>query len=995
MQSHVVRRSCGLVLLILLCLMGLAQSCDPRAATGRPTGGNAGAPAGQVPQGFGAGWTKNADWLPVIMQPQPIVEFPAKGLSLVNPRNLLQQLPPPPAKAASYNPADLLKDGGAYDTVLPNNKVSVSGTRGVYAPDWPLGSSHPLAQAAYAIYRFPLSDYEQQATVGFTWTTAPTDWSTFYVGFANVAHGRWDWYTGPADGVLTVAAFDHYYYPNGDVLVAVVLLGTDPLSLSQVEIGASESRYLGMGIGTATPPDDLPALQPLDPADSCPLPSSVDLRPFCAPVADQQNVGACTAFALANGVYNALLAQLYSGYGWDVNRPWYQAGPKYIYFKSGTAQGMDYGEGRYFPDTIQNMIDFGTASEQHAPFDFKSTENWGPEADADAALFRPDGFSYVNTSVFGGIETMKALLAITQRPLLVGVEAGWDWATYMPGTVLDQSPGAENHAVCIVGYDDSKGASGAFLVRNSWGEYWGEGGCCWVSYRSFTGSKQVYTLRENFDPAVVERFTGKPVDSVPGAPSIPPPNSLQASDGAYSDHVALSWTAVPAATGYRIYRDDKAELLHEVGLVTQWDDTTLTTLCAHIYWVTALKGAEESLPVTFDTGYLARPPVPVPPGDWAMFGRDLKHQRRSPYTGPATPEVKWTATCGTDSPQPGNLEPVMDYYGRLYVSTGSGLKCFGPTLPGDSYGYTYWNYDAPDSATASYGAAIGNNAVYMGDDAGLLSALDYTGRQLWTFDAGSGICTPPVVAADGTIYCGTLDGLLYAIRPDGTQKWHYDAGGAVVGAPAIDDAGALYFGSRADKLIKGADAGDHFALAWEYACAGDVDGSPTIGADGVYFMCQTLADSLNKVYKLDLDGNLQPGWPFTGSAGPGISPRYTTSCALAADGTLYVAAYEVLLALNPDGSTKWMFDAPDAQYLMECSPTVGGDGTVYVVSRKMAWQNYARLYALNPADGTEKWQLQPNIDQDNAHSLGPSIDASGMLYVGSTFGYLYAIGEAD
>ncbi len=52
-------------------------------------------------------------------------------------------------------------------------------------------------------------------------------------------------------------------------------------------------------------------------------------------------------------------------------------------------------------------------------------------------------------------------------------------------------PDAQNHGVAIVGWDDAYDAGafaatppgdGAFLVRNSWGASWGDGGCFWVSY---------------------------------------------------------------------------------------------------------------------------------------------------------------------------------------------------------------------------------------------------------------------------------------------------------------------------------------------------------------------------------------------------------------------------------------------------------------------------------------------------------------------------------
>jgi len=45
------------------------------------------------------------------------------------------------------------------------------------------------------------------------------------------------------------------------------------------------------------------------------------------------------------------------------------------------------------------------------------------------------------------------------------------------------------HAMILAGYDDSKGTNGAFLVVNSWGEYWGNSGTIWVDYNFFTGGE--------------------------------------------------------------------------------------------------------------------------------------------------------------------------------------------------------------------------------------------------------------------------------------------------------------------------------------------------------------------------------------------------------------------------------------------------------------------------------------------------------------------------
>lgn len=42
-----------------------------------------------------------------------------------------------------------------------------------------------------------------------------------------------------------------------------------------------------------------------------------------------------------------------------------------------------------------------------------------------------------------------------------------------------------DHDVIIVGWDDAKGSKGAWIMRNSWGEKWGEAGYGWVAYGAY------------------------------------------------------------------------------------------------------------------------------------------------------------------------------------------------------------------------------------------------------------------------------------------------------------------------------------------------------------------------------------------------------------------------------------------------------------------------------------------------------------------------------
>jgi hypothetical protein len=67
-------------------------------------------------------------------------------------------------------------------------------------------------------------------------------------------------------------------------------------------------------------------------------------------------------------------------------------------------------------------------------------------------------------------------------PFLIQIDEGFDQLQY--GQVYTGPSGRNlgNHAMIVVGYDDSKNA---FKVLNSWGTNWSTGGYCWISYSAF------------------------------------------------------------------------------------------------------------------------------------------------------------------------------------------------------------------------------------------------------------------------------------------------------------------------------------------------------------------------------------------------------------------------------------------------------------------------------------------------------------------------------
>ena len=93
-----------------------------------------------------------------------------------------------------------------------------------------------------------------------------------------------------------------------------------------------------------------------------------------------------------------------------------------------------------------------------------------------------------------------------------------------------------------------------------------------------------------------------------------------------------------------------------------------------------------------------------------------------------------------------------------------------------------------------------------------------------------------------------------------------------------------------------------------------------------------------------------------------------SSPTIGGDGTVYIGSHDWhLYALNPNGELKWKFKAEGN---VSSSPAIGNDGTIYFCS----YDKY--LYALNP-NGTLKWKYKTLDDIRSS----PIIGFDGTIYV--------------
>lgn len=283
----------------------------------------------------------------------------------------------------------------------------------------------------------------------------------------------------------------------------------------------------------ATPINIDPIIIPPAPAPPAPdLPSRFDLRSingrsYIGPVRDQGSTGLCTKFAtsaaaeaaynLRNGLYDdncALVSPMYMRYVSNAGAT-ENLQAQYKMTRSGTPWTE--------PDGLE-----GSCREEEFPF-VSFYEIMGgsspPEVQLTSArdapritlrrcaLVHPYNYwettNQIKRAIYrNGAVTAGVVLSSALRAYKSGVyEDTWIYPNTVP-----YNNSESNHAISLIGWDDNPpegGVGGCWILRNSWGPSWGEGGYMRVRYFSaHTNCSAVFIEAESPDDGVL-RIYGK------------------------------------------------------------------------------------------------------------------------------------------------------------------------------------------------------------------------------------------------------------------------------------------------------------------------------------------------------------------------------------------------------------------------------------------------------------------------------------------------------
>jgi C1A family cysteine protease len=206
------------------------------------------------------------------------------------------------------------------------------------------------------------------------------------------------------------------------------------------------------------------------------LPQKVDLRPFMTKVENQKHLSSCTANATA-GAYEYLAKKHLKKRAFEVSR-------LFVYYNARLRKSSDIKDkGSYIQYAIESLHKLGACTEETWPYDTQKV-NDKPHSPTyeEAANFKVQESKFVPTD----LKAWKQCLS-EGYPIIFGIALfkGFDACTQNKGIVPMPSPDEATrqahglHAMLCVGYSE---VDKMFIVRNSWGEQWGDKGYCYMPY---------------------------------------------------------------------------------------------------------------------------------------------------------------------------------------------------------------------------------------------------------------------------------------------------------------------------------------------------------------------------------------------------------------------------------------------------------------------------------------------------------------------------------
>jgi C1A family cysteine protease len=210
-----------------------------------------------------------------------------------------------------------------------------------------------------------------------------------------------------------------------------------------------------------------------------PLPEAMDLRNNFPPIYDQGVLGSCTANALcAVHEFETIDENIDKGF---------KPSRLFLYYNERKIEGtISEDSGALLSDGIRSLKQYGVCSESYCPY---IIENFTQQPSAAAYKEALEHKVVVSSNIQQDLTTMKLSL-VNKNPFVVGIaiyssfespEVGKTGMVPMPKKG-EQFLGG--HAVVVCGYTKDH-----WIMRNSWGQSWGDKGYFYLPYLYLLDSK--------------------------------------------------------------------------------------------------------------------------------------------------------------------------------------------------------------------------------------------------------------------------------------------------------------------------------------------------------------------------------------------------------------------------------------------------------------------------------------------------------------------------
>lgn len=211
------------------------------------------------------------------------------------------------------------------------------------------------------------------------------------------------------------------------------------------------------------------------------LPGEVDLRPYCTET-DQTSLQACAGNATADSVevVTAVAEHDRAQNEGRAPRPIPQLSRLFVYAMARTLHGeLAADQGTYIRTCFHVLSQFGICKETDWPYDESKVYVSPSILSQRAARGRKIKGAYRIDS--GGQDRLDDIVAALQRkkPVVFGTLISSGFSGLRGSSTIEPPKGKATiggHAMMVVGY-----MGGRFLIKNSWGRGWGDGGYGWFS----------------------------------------------------------------------------------------------------------------------------------------------------------------------------------------------------------------------------------------------------------------------------------------------------------------------------------------------------------------------------------------------------------------------------------------------------------------------------------------------------------------------------------